>query len=632
MYKSFFGLSESPFSISPNPKFFYLSIHHREALAQLKRGISQSGGFVLFTGEVGTGKTVIARSLLSELPGNVDRAVIFDPDLSLIEILETICREFAIDFEPNSSKRVLIEKISDFLTTNYQKGRKAILMIDEAQHLSDEVIEQVRLLTNIETDNEKLLQVILIGQPELQDILRQQHMRQIAQRITSRFHLLPLSLNELDSYVRFRMQSAGCVQIVFSQGAIGELYKASSGIPRVINVMADKALQIAFLDRSHIVEKKHMHKAVLETLGIKDSLGIIKDILKKGPSLKESFITLVVAGAFALFGVGAGYLYFETPTLERDELLTKLKEDSQLSTLTQEYKELLANSQSMQAQKREQERFTTVISNLPFESDAFKDLKTVWGFSSKYATDNEDVDLECQSIRTRGFMCVNERASLLVLENYNVPAVIKISDGKQPPFYATLLRLNSNFAQLLMQGREWVVTREWLENSMESEFRLIWPLPYGYDVINAQSPQEVQLHLSQILFNFDHDKDYVFNGWDVNLVNRIKRFQEEARLKVDGKVGTETLWALLPYTETDHPLYLQYILSPQEEEAYTLKKEREYEDELKAQEKVEENLQDTKNQEELTLDDILMDDTQNVIIDSADEEDTMHESTEEEGR
>ena len=120
MYKNFFGLSESPFSISPNPKFFYLSSHHREALAQLKRGISQSGGFVLFTGEVGTGKTVIARTLISELPGNVDRAIIYDPDLSLIEILEKICSEFSIDFEPNSSKRVLVEKISNFLTDNYK--------------------------------------------------------------------------------------------------------------------------------------------------------------------------------------------------------------------------------------------------------------------------------------------------------------------------------------------------------------------------------------------------------------------------------------------------------------------------------------------------------------------------------
>ena len=146
----------------------------------------------------------------------LELAVIFNPALSLIELLETICHEFGIPFAEGSSKRVLLQNISDFLTENYRKGRRALLMIDEAQHLSDELIEQVRLLTNVETDNTKLLQVILVGQPELQDKFRQVHMRQIAQRITARFHLLPLSLYEVDSYVRFRMQSAGCLQVIFA--------------------------------------------------------------------------------------------------------------------------------------------------------------------------------------------------------------------------------------------------------------------------------------------------------------------------------------------------------------------------------------------------------------------------------
>ena len=153
MYKNFFGLSEAPFSISPNPKFFYLSKHHREALSMLKHGTNESGGFIVFTGEVGTGKTVILRTMMQEIDDSIDLAVIFNPALSLIELLETICHEFHIDFEEGSSKRVLLQKISDFLTEGYKKGRRALLMIDEAQHLSDDSIEQVRLLTNIETDN-----------------------------------------------------------------------------------------------------------------------------------------------------------------------------------------------------------------------------------------------------------------------------------------------------------------------------------------------------------------------------------------------------------------------------------------------------------------------------------------------
>lgn len=610
MYTSFYGLNEVPFSISPNPKFFYLSSHHREALEQLKRGITQSGGFVLFTGEVGTGKTVIARSLINDLPNNVNKAVIYDPDLSIIEMLETICREFSIQFEKNSTKRVLIEKFNKYLTDNYKKGRKAILVIDEAQHLSDEVIEQVRLLTNIETDNEKLLQVILIGQPELQDILRQQHMRQIAQRITSRFHLLPLSLNEVDSYVRFRLQAAGCLQIIFSQGAIAELYKASGGIPRVINVIADRAMQISYQDKSHTVEKQHMQRAVLETQGKKAKESILSSFNLSGFNLAGSLVYVVWILVFAALGIALGFITQSSyPTLTKSQIIAKLKQDPELVPLINEYKFLSEKSKTLDAKNRESQRFLSAVSNRAFEVDGFKDLMSVWGFSSKYTTDDADIDLQCQLIRSKGFMCAQERGSLSILENYNVPAVIKVFDESQQYFYPTLLHINNNFAVLLMQGREWIVTREWLENAMEGEFRIIWPLPYGYDSINSQSPIEVQEALAQMLNNFDKDDGYIFNGWDNVLVKKIKHFQDVSKLKVDGMVGSETLWSLLPYTHTEHPLYVQYILPPIEEEAFekrqALKEQRNKSVISDSNELSVSSIPSEK--EELTLNDILLD-------------------------
>lgn len=601
MYKNFFGLSESPFSISPNPKFFYLSSHHREALAQLKRGISQSGGFVLFTGEVGTGKTVIARTLISELPGNVDRAIIYDPDLSLIEILEKICSEFSIDFEPNSSKRVLVEKISNFLTDNYQHGRRAILMIDEAQHLSDEIIEQVRLLTNIETDNEKLLQVILIGQPELADILRQQHMRQIAQRITARFHLLPLSVDELDSYIRFRMQSAGCVQVVFSPQAVSTLYKASQGIPRVINVMADRALQEAFLDRSHVVLKKHMQKAICEVLGTKDVWGIFKDLLKKAPSIKGTLINLTSVALFGVLGYLLGNLCSNSGHYEQNELVERLKSDETISSLSANFKNLLNKKQQSLNTQRERERYLAAISNSQFEEDVFRSLKSVWGFAQN--SDSLDIDSECNQLSQKGFRCLSGRGSLDEIVKYNVPVLISIINEKKTPYYAVIIGVDENFVELLMYGRRWVLPRDYVANFMEGDFRLIWPLPKGAETVNSRSSSEVQAMLAQMLINFENDPDYVFNGWDNILVTKIKSFQARLGLTVDGIVGVDTLWALLPYAETEHPIIRKHILPINEEQAYLKTREQKL---IDAQEK-EANRIDLK-QKNLSLKELIVND------------------------
>lgn len=599
MYKSFYGLSESPFSISPNPKFFYLSTHHREALSMLKHGIAESGGFVLFTGEVGTGKTVILRTLIREMPNNIDKAVIFDPDLSLIEMLETICHEFCIEFEPDSSKRVLVEKISSFLTNNYQKGRRAILMIDEAQHLSDEVIEQVRLLTNIETDNQKLLQVILIGQPELQDKLRQQHMRQIAQRITSRFHLLPLSLNELDSYIRFRMQSAGCVQVVFSAGAVSELYRASNGIPRVINVMADRALLAAFIDKSHIVEAKHMRKAVHDVLGTNDLLTTITQVIKKGPSLG----TLIKVSLLCFLMLGMGYLFttiyftfISKNESNRSEVIARLRSEPNIKALQEELKGLTDSRTGIEQIKREQSRYSAGVSNNQFEEDSWKSLMRVWGFTT--SADNVDIEKDCTTIKSKGFRCLHEKASLDDIQRYNVPVELQLMDKKLTPFYAVLIKLNEKYAVLLMDGREWTVRRDWLESSMEGDFRLIWPLPLGVENINSSSKSEVLLALAKILNNYDGDSSYVFKGWNSALTNKIKGFKKAAGLGTDTNVGVDTMWALLPYTETEHPLYADTILSPAEEKKYLSK--------LKAEEKANKPTEESSNQNaDISSDDLL---------------------------
>ena len=205
MYKAFFNLTDNPFSISPNPKYLYMSERHAEALTHLLYGLRDGGGFVLLTGEVGTGKTTVSRCLRQQLPEDTDLAFILNPALSTEDMLASICDAFHLTYPQPVSLKALFDTLHHFLLQNHQAGRRTLLVIDEAQHLMPEVLEQLRLLTNMETDDAKLLQIVLIGQPELQQLLRQPLLRQLAQRITARYHLLPLDLNDVDSYVRFRM-------------------------------------------------------------------------------------------------------------------------------------------------------------------------------------------------------------------------------------------------------------------------------------------------------------------------------------------------------------------------------------------------------------------------------------------
>ena len=564
MYKQFFGLSEAPFSISPNPKFFYLSRHHREALSMLKHGTQESGGFILFTGEVGTGKTVILRTMMQEIleRNEMELAVIFNPALSLIELLETICHEFGIDFAEGSSKRVLLQHISDFLTENYRKGRRALLMIDEAQHLDDELIEQVRLLTNIETDNTKLLQVILVGQPELQEKFRSQHMRQISQRITARFHLLPLSIYEVDSYIRFRMQSAGCVQVIFSQGAVRELYKVSGGIPRIINVCCDRALLAAYVDNSHTVERRHMLQAVHEVMGTKGFVATVREYLASGNFLNYGMRLTCGVLLAAAVGLGTGYLFCHRNPVElKQDMVKVLKADKDIISYRESIREIKEHRAEKESIIREQTRYRTDVLNSSFEEEAWKKLQREWGFAN--ATGNADTD--CAYLKSAGFMCFSGNGSLSELERYNVPAVISLLDEKLRPFYAVLLKLNDNYAVLLINNREWVVPRDFVAGAMEGNFRLIWPLPDGEERVSRRSSQAAQIKLFDMLNRYENTDAHAFNGYDKTMVNRVKKAQETLGLKPDGYAGIDTLWALLPYADTEHSLYEEYIASAEYE-------------------------------------------------------------------
>ncbi|MFT6896018.1 MAG: general secretion pathway protein A [Paraglaciecola sp.] len=268
MYLNYFGLSDNPFSIAPNPAYLYMSPRHKEALAHLTFGLRESGGFVMLTGEVGTGKTTVSRKLLQELPDNTQVAMILNPALSAVELLATICDELAIPYADNRpSLKYFTDLILAKLASNHQGGLNTILIIDEAQHLLPEVLEQLRLLTNLETNREKLLKVVLIGQPELQQLLKRNELRQLAQRITARYHLLPLTGPEVKAYIAHRLNVAHGDISIFSQGTLQAVYRITGGIPRVINLLCDRALTLTFTKQQTVVQKHIFYAAAEQILG-----------------------------------------------------------------------------------------------------------------------------------------------------------------------------------------------------------------------------------------------------------------------------------------------------------------------------------------------------------------------------
>src|SRR5713101_6494711 len=272
LYLAAFGLTEAPFSTTPDQRFLYLSDRHRDALAHLLYGVAERGGFVQLTGEVGTGKTTLCRYLLEHLPVHVDIALLLNPTLRRLELLAAICDELRVAYPAGStSLKVLVDALHAHLLDAHARGRRTVVIVDEAQHLSVEVLEQLRLLTTLETGKAKLLQIILIGQPELLELMGRTDLRQVAQRVAARYHLTPLTERETRAYVAHRLsmagQSAGPPTVVFDDAALRVVHRESGGVPRLINVLCDRALLGAYATHSEAVTRNIVRRAAREIAG-----------------------------------------------------------------------------------------------------------------------------------------------------------------------------------------------------------------------------------------------------------------------------------------------------------------------------------------------------------------------------
>lgn len=505
MYKAFFGLNESPFSISPNPKYLYMSDRHTEALTHLNYGLRDGGGFVLLTGEVGTGKTTVSRCLRQQLPENTDLAQILNPTLTERELLASICDEFHLPMPPDAGIKELGDALRAYLLANHAAGRRSLLLIDEAQHLTPPVLEQLRLLTNLETDDAKLLQVVLIGQPELQQLLRQPLLRQLAQRITARYHLLPLSRDDVDAYLRFRLQVAGCVQPLFTPSAVRAMHRLSGGIPRLINLIAERALLGAYAAGEHKISDKIVIAAAYDALGVTE----------KGAS-GWGMAAFVLCGVLMLVGGWMGWQHwgvFPAPIVHRTEVPIKLPPDATLIT-----------------------RFDKAITQSNYQDEALLNLYRVWGYEPVLS------DATCDNASRVGLQCQQGSGKLSELLAYGHPAVIRLYDENATEFYADLLRVDDKEADLLVDGETWTVTRAWLDQAWGEEYTLLWRLPKsGAKTITPRSNKADLQWLENALSRAFKERPRKVTKFDKELGDKLRRFQESEGLKPDTTAGAQTL-------------------------------------------------------------------------------------------
>ncbi|WP_297894537.1 ExeA family protein [Shewanella sp.] len=564
MYKAFYGLSDNPFSIAPNPHYLFLSDRHREALAHLTYGLGETGGFVLLTGEVGTGKTTVSRCLLGQLPDNTDTAFILNPSLTELELLATLCDELKISYGENPSLKQLTDHLSRFLLANHEKGRNTVLIIDEAQHLRAEVLEQLRLLTNLETDTKKLLQVILIGQPELQLLLKRQELRQLAQRITARYHLLPLNEDEVALYVLHRLQVAGRFEPLFTRKAIKVLQKYTGGIPRLINLLCERALMAGYAQSKVPIDHYMVRQAAAEVLGEETP----QQHKYLWPSAIATALVLAFGVSYWLFTdnqtiASATNLPQATPLVTTASAATDVDttdnslEHSRATEPTKVVSEAnmvasqpsnMASIQAAASPDPSQRVLQEAIKQSRSIDTAFAGLFSVWGkvpFKGLTA---------CQSAVEQGLACYQQQGNWMSLTRLNYPAVVYLVDDNQQDFYGAVIAVDGE--QLLMQLGEqqlWV-DRAWFNQHFSGTFEILWQAPSlpMMEISQKSSPGQLQW-LENALAHVANRNARRVSQFDLKLENDLKAFQSQHGLKADGIAGNQTLVRLNLYLSEQGP-------------------------------------------------------------------------------
>jgi general secretion pathway protein A len=603
MYTAYFGLSENPFSITPDPRFLYMSGRHREALAHLFYGLGASGGFVQLTGEIGTGKTTICRSLLRTLPKNVDVALILNPAMSVVELLRTICEELRIGVPRHgATPKDFIDRLNEYLLAANARGRKTVLIIDEAQNLDVDVLEQIRLLTNLETERHKLLQIFLIGQPELRELLGGENMQQLAQRITGRYHLGPLTRRETEQYIRHRLAVGGTQMPLFTRAAMRRIYRLSGGVPRTINILCDRALLGAFVTGREQVDRRIAVSASREVAG---DIGARRFEV---PAWARTAIAVsaAVAGTWMLATWWAQVTEFnavagierpmrtegtareEAPSAnaaapssraERAAPAPRTGEPPAPSAVATAAVESAAEMPVTKAGPPAApiEQPATQPAGLPAaqapEAVSMAPPAPVAGVPQPMAQNvlaafadhpwaREDIAATrllalwhaeagagplCERAERAALRCLRGVGSIADLRRLNRPAMLTLGDAEGREFYAVAEALDGARVTLDVGGLSVSCTVAEMEELWKGEYRLLWRPPLAdVEVIGKTSPADAIRWLRRTLNEVQGfpPLDPGNGAFDWPLVKAVMQFQTRVGVKVDGTVGTDTFIAL----------------------------------------------------------------------------------------
>jgi general secretion pathway protein A len=524
MYTSFFGLGEKPFAITPDPRYLFMSERHAEALAHLLYGITEAGGFIQLTGEVGTGKTTIVRSLLERMPGHADVAVILNPQLTPVEFVLTICEELGIFMrdEDATSIKDLVDLLNRRLLEANAKGRRIVVIVDEAQNLMPATLEQVRLLTNLETASKKLLQIILIGQPELRELLDRVELRQLAQRITGRYHLAPLSRTETASYVNHRLKVAGAAGEIFSSAALREVHRLSGGIPRIINVICDRALLGAFTQEQHRIGPGMIREAASEV---------------SGRTVSPPWMKLLVgsAGSVAVLGLALGVWQLTRTTDAEEPVATATPAVVEAPPV-----QVAQVAALPPAPPRPQDVAEVLVEKVGMTNteSAFGQLFALWGakFTPKGGR-------PCDQATKQGLACVYQQGTWGQLRTLNRPAILTLIDEDSNAHQVVVSGLVGDTAKINLPDETRMVSIASLSRLWYGDYLVLWRPQLGS--ARALSPgmqgdgvRWLRTKLNTVAGKTDVEpaSDY----YDEDLVKMVEDFQRQYRLNVDGIAGVQT--------------------------------------------------------------------------------------------
>ena len=593
MYEHYFNLAENPFTIAPNPRYFYLSEQHREALAHLQYGLNENGGFILLTGEVGTGKTTAWRCLVENLPTDVDLAIVLNPRITEIELLETICDELGIVYEQGSGIKNLSDKINQHLLDTYARHRRTVVIVEEAQNLSAEVLEQLRLLTNLETNESKLLQIILIGQPELSDKIAEPQLRQLRQRIIARFHLQPFGAEDVRAYIHHRLSVAGASPRLFSATAIRKLVKHSSGIPRLINLICDRALLGCYSEERGYVDANMVAKASAEVFGRSNTRThkAASNTVVYRNNYAGPVVAVASAAAIATIAIFSLPSYF--PILFNDnsrsgnmiaqplnivergldkigiaEIMQPISDDSDSVDIAMNDVEQTDSHSSkdgtrntavytMTQELSEPSKFATA--SIPWQNDLavaarkqdpYRTLFNLWRIELPEMLQSSP----CEYALQHQLDCWHRRGSINSLKRVNRPALLKMISSEGQLFYAVLKSIDkSDRLRLTVADKTIDIKQRELDDVWTGEYTLLWRRPQNYrdTIYPGDTDQTVGWLTEQLASLPDYGPPIPETSlYDYDLENRIRLLQKRCGLFVDGLVGKETLIKINTLTGT----------------------------------------------------------------------------------